>query len=77
MLAIDMVKDKEKPGMFPENVEVAAKTYYQSIEEGVLPLGGSGYTHLRVVPPLNIPRELLDQGLTKMEEAIVKVQKSL
>ncbi len=63
--------------MFPENVEVAEKTYYQSIEEGVLPLWGAGDTHLRVVPPLNIPKELLDQGLTKMEEAIKKVQKSL
>lgn len=77
MLAIDMVKAKEKPGMFPENIEVAAKAYYQSIEEAVLPLWGSGDTHLRVVPPLNIPKELLAQGLTRMEQAIRKVQKSL
>lgn len=77
MLAIDMIKAKKKPGMFPENVEVAEKTYYQSIEEEVLPLWGTGDTHLRIVPPLNIPKELLDQGLAKMEEAIKKIQKSL
>ncbi|NIR87532.1 hypothetical protein GWO13_08250 [Candidatus Bathyarchaeota archaeon] len=48
--------DKEKPGMSPENVDVAERMYYQSIEQGVLPLWGTGYTHLRVVPPLNIQK---------------------
>jgi len=75
MLAIEVTKDK--PGLFPENIELAAKIYYECLRNGVMPLWGTGNVHIRVVPPLNIPEDQLEDGLTRMEEAIKKVQKSL
>lgn len=73
MLAIEVTK--EKPGVFPENIEVANRIYYRCLKLGVMPLWGMGDVHIRVVPPLNISEELLNEGLTKMEDAISEIEK--
>ncbi|MHB8566133.1 MAG: acetyl ornithine aminotransferase family protein [Nitrososphaerales archaeon] len=72
MIGIELVKDKKTKGYGQEEVhEVLSRTW----KKGVL-LISCGKSTLRIVPPLTIKRELVDEALSVIEEAIKQVNAS-
>jgi 4-aminobutyrate aminotransferase len=72
MIGIEIVKDKKSKAFAPELAgEIIAKTW----KRGVL-LITCGRSTLRVVPPLTITRELVDEALPVIEQAIKEVNES-
>jgi 4-aminobutyrate aminotransferase len=71
MLGIELVDDKEtkKPG-----VDKARETVRRCWKRGI-PLVTDGHSTLRITPPLNIPRELVDAGLEIIEDVIKEIEK--
>ncbi|MCO6450505.1 MAG: acetyl ornithine aminotransferase family protein [Caldilineales bacterium] len=66
MVAMELVKDRESKEPLPE---LRNHVIQQAFERGLLLLG-CGQTGIRLIPPLNIPRPLLDEGLEILEYAL-------
>jgi len=73
MIGVELVEDKEsrKPA-----VQKAAEVILRSWKRGVAVIT-CGASTLRIAPPLTIQRELLDEALDIVEDAIVEVEKEI
>jgi 4-aminobutyrate aminotransferase len=72
MIGIEIVKDKKSKGFAPE---LANKVVSKTWKRGVL-LITCGQSTLRIVPPLTISRELVDEAIPVIETAIKEVNNS-
>ncbi len=70
MIGIDLVKDPETK---ERAVNEAKKVIYRAYELGVLTFTVKGNV-IRIQPPLNIPEELLKEGINILESAIEDVE---
>jgi 4-aminobutyrate aminotransferase len=70
MIGVEFVKDKnsKEPG-----AEIRERIVESSFERGLITLG-CGKNTIRIAPPLNITRELMDEGLQIFEAAITEVE---
>ncbi len=70
MIGVEFVKDKntKEPG-----AEIRDRIVDHSFERGLITLG-SGKNTIRIAPPLNITRDLMDEGLRILEDAITEVE---
>ncbi|NOX62324.1 MAG: acetyl ornithine aminotransferase family protein [Chloroflexi bacterium] len=66
MLAVELVKDKESRARAPE---LRDRVVQEAYERGLLILG-CGVNAVRLIPALNIPRNLLDEAIDILEEAL-------
>jgi 4-aminobutyrate aminotransferase-like enzyme len=66
-LAVEFVKDRETK---ERNFEAAAAVNRECLKNGLYYIADSIAWFARIQPPLNIPRDLFDQGLDILEEAI-------
>jgi len=66
MVGVELVVDRESKTPHPALRDLIVE---QAFAAGLLTLG-CGVNSLRLVPPLNIPRELLDEGLDLLDRAI-------
>ncbi len=71
MVAAEFVKDKETK---ERAIELRNEVIQKSFQKGVLLLP-CGRNTLRFIPPLNISRPLVDEGLQIFEEALTEVEK--
>jgi len=70
MVGIEFVKEK---GSKQRNPDVRNRVIQQAFESGLLLLP-CGPNSIRMTPPLNISRELTDEGLRIFEDALTKVE---
>jgi len=70
LLAISTINKKTKK----LDVDVAREVFYEAVRNGVHPIWDEE-PHVRFYPALTIEEELLDKGLTIVEEAIKKVER--
>lgn len=70
MVGIEFVKEK---GSKQRNPDVRNRVIQQAFESGLL-LIPCGPNSIRMTPPLNISRELTDEGLRIFEDALTKVE---
>jgi 4-aminobutyrate aminotransferase len=70
MVGIEFVKEK---GSKQRNPDVRNRVIQQTFESGLLLLP-CGPNSIRMTPPLNISRELTDEGLRIFEDALTKVE---
>ncbi len=73
MIGIELVKDRKTKEPAKEETE---KVMMESWRKGVAVIT-SGYSTIRIAPPLNIPDELLEKGLDIIEESLRAVNKEL
>ncbi len=73
MVGVEFVKDQESKEPWPELRDAIVQ---KAFERGLLILG-CGYNSLRFIPALNIPEELLDEGINMYEAALDAALKSL
>ena len=73
MVGAEMVKDPETREPWPE---LRALIVEKAFEHGLLMLG-CGTNSLRFIPALNIPEELLEEGVTLYEEALAEAVESI
>lgn len=66
MLGVEIITDQQSRKPAPELVERIIQT---ALQKGLV-LMGCGKSTLRLIPPLNISRELLDEGLRLLEDSI-------
>ena len=66
MVGVEMVKDPESKAPWPELRNLIVQ---KAFEHGLLMLG-CGTNSLRFIPALNIPEELLDEGVNLYEAAL-------
>jgi len=71
MIGVEFVKDRETKERYGELRHTIAQ---KSFESGVLVLP-CGANTIRFTPPLNISRELVDEGLALFEDAITSAEK--
>ncbi len=72
MLAMEFVKDRETKEPYPE---AASKVLKGALAEGLLTLKAGLYGNcVRLHPPLTIDDELLEKGLTILEDAIKEIR---
>lgn len=71
LLAISTINKKTKK----LDVEVAKTAFHEAVRNGVYPIWDEE-PHIRFYPALTIEEELLDKGLTIVEEAIKKVERT-
>lgn len=69
-LAVEFVKDRDTK---ERNYEAAEAVNRLALQNGLYYIADSIAWFARIQPPLNIPRDLFDQGLDILEEAIAKV----
>jgi len=71
MIGVEIVEDKKsrKPG-----VKLAREVMLRAWKRGIAVIT-CGICTLRIAPPLNIPRELLDKGLEILEQVIMEVDR--
>jgi 4-aminobutyrate aminotransferase len=72
MIGIEMVKDRESKEPAGELRDAVIKGAFK---RGLIELG-SGKSSIRFAPPLNINRELIDEGLMMLEDALTEVEGS-
>jgi 4-aminobutyrate aminotransferase len=70
MVGMELVKDREtkEPAADLRNAVVEG-----AFKRGVISLG-SGKSSIRIAPPLNISRELIDEGLMMLEDALTAAE---
>jgi len=68
MLAIELVKDRHSNEPDPE---LRDRVIERAFVNGLL-LIGCGLNSIRLIPALNIPRELVDEGLTRLERSLAE-----
>ncbi len=73
MVGVEFVKDQESKEPWPELRDAIV---LKAFEQGLLILG-CGYNSLRFIPALNIPEDLLDEGINMYEAALEAALKSL
>ncbi len=73
MIGIELVKDRRTREPIPEARD---KVLYRAFEKGLLILG-SGLTSIRIMPPLVITKELMDEGLEILESAIAEIEEEI
>jgi 4-aminobutyrate aminotransferase len=73
MIGIELVKDRKTREPIPE---VRDKVVYRAFEKGLLVLG-SGLSSIRMMPPLVITKELLDEGLEILESTIAEIEEEV
>ncbi len=73
MVGVEFVKDQESKEPWPELRDAIVQ---KAFEQGLLILG-CGYNSLRFIPALNIPEDLLDEGINMYEAALDAALKSL
>ncbi len=71
MIGVEMVKDRESK---QRAADVRNETIQQAFHNGLLLLP-CGANVLRITPPLNISRSLVDEGLQIFEEALTEAEK--
>jgi 4-aminobutyrate aminotransferase len=71
MIGIEMVKDRESK---QRAATLRNEAIQQAFHRGLLLLP-CGANVLRMIPPLNIPRSLVDEGLQVFEEALTEAEK--
>jgi len=71
MIGVEFVKDKKTKD---EAIEETDRIAIEAFKRGLILLP-VGYNCVRIAPPLNISRELLDQGLDILFDAIKKVER--
>ncbi len=75
MRAFEFVKDREKKTPYPELVKELIK---KGVDKGVLLLSAGIYGNVvRIVPPINIGDEDLDEGFNRFEEALKEALRSV
>lgn len=73
MIGIELVKDRETKEPAKQEAEEAM---IESWKKGVAVIT-SGYSTIRIAPPLNIPKQLLERGLDIIEESLRTVNKEM
>ncbi len=73
MLGVEFVKDRETHERWPEMRDLVVD---QAFEAGLLVLG-CGPNTLRLIPPLNVSRDVLDGGLSVLESASGRAEERL
>ncbi len=73
MIGIELVKDRRTKEPIPEARD---KVLYRAFEKGLLILG-CGLTSIRIMPPLVITRELMDEGLDILESVIAEIEEEI
>ncbi len=68
MLAIELVKDRHSNEPDPE---LRNRVIERAFVNGLL-LIGCGLSSIRLIPALNIPRELVDEGLMRLEQSLAE-----
>ena len=68
-LAVEFVKDRETK---ERHFEAAAEVNRQCLKNGLYYIADSIAWFARIQPPLNIPRDLFDQGLDILEDAVAR-----
>ena len=69
MVAVELVKDKESKARAPE---LRDQVVDEAFQRGLLILG-CGLNAIRLIPALNIPRDLLDEAIGILEDALFAV----
>jgi 4-aminobutyrate aminotransferase len=72
MIGVEMVKDRESKEPAGELRDAVIEGAFK---RGLIGLG-SGKSSIRLAPPLNISRELIDEGLMILEDALTEVESS-
>ena len=72
MIGIEMVKDRESKEPAGELRDAIIEAAFK---RGLIGLG-SGKSSIRIAPPLNISRELIDEGLMMLEDALTEAEGS-
>jgi 4-aminobutyrate aminotransferase len=72
MIGVEFVKD---PATKEPAIELRDAVVHNAFERGLLLLG-CGQSVLRIVPPLNIDRTLIEEGLAILEEALTEAEQA-
>ncbi len=70
MISVEFVNDKNSKEL---GAEIRGWIVASSFERGLITLGCDKNT-IRIAPPLNIMRELIEEGLQIFETAVTKVE---
>ncbi|RLC78876.1 MAG: acetyl ornithine aminotransferase family protein [Chloroflexi bacterium] len=73
MIGVELVKDRETREAIPE---VRDQAVYKAFERGLLLLG-CGLSTVRMMPPLSITKDLLDEGLDIFEGVLADIEEEL
>ncbi len=73
MIGVELVKDKDTREPIPE---IRNKFIYRAFEKGLLLLG-CGPSAVRIMPPLVITKELLDEGLAIFEGTLAEIEEEV
>lgn len=70
MIGVEFVNDKNSEEL---GVEIRGRIVESSFELGLITLG-CGRNTIRIAPPLNIMRELMDEGLQIFEATVTELE---
>jgi len=70
MIGLELVKDRESK---EPAKQLRERVVHSAFERGLITLG-SGQSAIRFAPPLNITRELVDEGLQIFEDALTQAE---